>query len=345
MMNHLFRRALPGLAALSLCLFSACDRTEPEPESPGRVLILNEGGFQQSTSSVTRYNPDNEAVSQDAFRQQNGYNPGDILQSAVLIDGVLYLVVNNSQRIIACDPDSLTETGRIEGFTSPRFLLGAGNGKGYVTDLFGGAVSKVNLTTLAIEKTIPLPGWTEEMIAIDGKVWIANYNAAKLYVLDPATDQIVDSVEAGSGAANLELDADGHLWVLCQGDFFTGAGPSFVEIRPSDKAELNRIQFPAGATASDLAISPDGDSLYFLMSGSLYSMPANASTLPANPAFNAGGVSFYSLGTDPVTGEIYLGDALDFSQRGRVFRLSSSFVPIDTVAAGIIPGDFLFLPE
>ncbi len=344
-MNYLSSWAFRGLAILALCQLLACDRTEPEPELPGRVLILNEGGFQQSTSSVTRYNPDNESVSQDAFRQQNGYNPGDVLQSASLIDGKLYLVVNNSQRLIACEPDSLAETGRLEGFTSPRFLLGAGNGKGYVSDLFGGAVSKVNLTTLALEKTIPLPGWTEEMLLIDGKVWIANYNSAKLYLLDPSTDEIVDSVEAGAGAANLELDADGHLWVLCQGDFFTGAGPSFVEIRPSDKAELRRILFPAGATAGDLAVSADKDSLYFLMNGSLYAMAANASSLPANPAFNANGVSFYSLGVDPLTGEIYLGDALDYAQRGRVFRLSAAFQPIDTVAAGIIPGDFLFLPE
>ncbi|MDP5170815.1 MAG: hypothetical protein NWR72_11265 [Bacteroidia bacterium] len=331
---------------LLILSLSACDRPSPEPEvEPGRVLILNEGGFQQSTSSISRYNDDTKVVSQDVFAAENGYNPGDVLQSATLIDGDLYLVVNNSGRIIVCDTDSLSETRRVDGFTSPRYLVHAGNGVAYLSDLFGGSISKIEVSTLDVLASIPLMGWSEEMMMIDNRLWIANQGAGKLYVLDPATDSFVDSVEVGPGAANLELDAEGKVWVLCQGDFFTSADPSLFRVDPMTREVLTKVEFPSGAGASDLCLTRAKDQLLFLQDGQLQQLAISASTLPPSRLFASGSSFFYSLGVDPVSGEIYLGDAGDFVQRGNVFRLSPAGVPIDTFQAGIIPGEFFFLDK
>ncbi len=344
-MNRLCAFALLALVSLS---WTSCDRNEPEPEpeiQPGRVLVLNQGGFQQSTSSISRYNPDTKAVLQDVFADQNGSNPGDVLQSGVLVGDQLFLVVNNSGRIIACDPDSLLETGRLEGLTSPRYVLPLGGNLAYVSDLFGGSISKINLQTLDIVASIPLAGWTEGMVLYENVVWVANYSTGKLYLLNPNSDTVEDSLEVGPGASDLGLDAENKLWVLCQGDFQTSAPGSLFRVDPITRQVIQKIGFPAGYSASQLGFTPDRDSLFFLAQGDLAALSITASALPSAPFRAASGSVFYALGVDPVTGEIYVGDAVDFVQRGQVFRLSPGGTAIDTFSSGIIPGFFMFLPE
>jgi len=53
---------------------------------------------------------------------------------------------------------------------------------------------------------------------------------------------------------------------------------------------------------------------------------------------------FYGLEVDPVTSDIYVSDAIDFTQRGVVYRFQSNGVPIDTFQAGIVPGAFCIQP-
>ncbi len=66
-----------------------------------------------------------------------------------------------------------------------------------------------------------------------GKVWVANANLVMwapagpswLTVIDPATSQVVDSVElSGQNAAALELGQDGNLYVLNSGNFGAADG-------------------------------------------------------------------------------------------------------------------------
>ena len=54
---------------------------------------------------------------------------------------------------------------------------------------------------------------------------------------------------------------------------------------------------------------------------------------------------FFSLGIDPASSEIYLGDAIDHRQNGIVYRYLSSGKLIDQFKVGISPGDFAFKPE
>jgi hypothetical protein len=50
----------------------------------------------------------------------------------------------------------------------------------------------------------------------------------------------------------------------------------------------------------------------------------------------------YSLGVDPVSGDIYLSDAIDYIQAGLVFRYNRYGTLLDSFTAGIIPGSFCF---
>jgi len=45
---------------------------------------------------------------------------------------------------------------------------------------------------------------------------------------------------------------------------------------------------------------------------------------------------------DPYSSEIYVADAIDFVQRGMVYRFSPEGVAVDTFRTGIAPGGFCF---
>jgi DNA-binding beta-propeller fold protein YncE len=53
---------------------------------------------------------------------------------------------------------------------------------------------------------------------------------------------------------------------------------------------------------------------------------------------------YYGLDVDPGTSEVYVSDALDHVQRGRVYRLNADGTPLDTFITGISPGAFCFKP-
>ena len=51
---------------------------------------------------------------------------------------------------------------------------------------------------------------------------------------------------------------------------------------------------------------------------------------------------FYGLDVDPISSEIYVADAIDFVQRGMVYRFNPEGMPVDTFRTGIAPGAFCF---
>jgi hypothetical protein len=53
-------------------------------------------------------------------------------------------------------------------------------------------------------------------------------------------------------------------------------------------------------------------------------------------------VTPYALGVDPVTGEIYFGDALDYASPGKVYIYNSDGTFKTSIASGISPTQFIF---
>lgn len=328
----------------------ACRKDKPEdPTTPpvqmgqeGGVYITNEGNFQWGNATVSYYDNASGAVSEDLYQPANGTALGDVCQSMAIYNGKGYLVLNNSDKVVVVDPNTFVQQAEITGFTSPRYLLPVSNAKAYVTDLSSDAITIVDLTANTISGSIPCNGATEELVLAYGKAFVTNTSSPYLYVIDSATDAITDSINVGRGANSIVQDANGKLWVLCSGYMGQGISPTLQRVDPVSLEVEATFTF---ANTSDspwrLCINGDHDQLYFL-NDAVYRMHIADAGLPSTPFIAAADRNFYSLGVDPESDVIYVADAVDYVQRGVVYRYAASGTEINQFHAGIIPGGFCF---
>ena len=336
--------------AFSFFIFS-CKKDQPPtpinqqitPGSPGFVYILNEGNFMASNGSVTRLNLGDGSVVTDYFSLQNNNQIlGDVPQSMTAHNGNFYIVINNSGKVRVVNQYTFQNTAQITGFNSPRFILPVSNNKAYVSDLYADAISVVDLASSVISSTIPLHGWTEEMALMYGEVFVTNRSTAYIYVLDSSSDQIVDSIDVGFASNSIREDKNGKLWILSQGNAALNILPRLNRINPLTHSVEVSFNFASmNHSPHALRMNGDGHVIYFLDTDGVYRMSIN-DTLSTTPWVAQGNRVFYGLGIDPENEMVYVSDAIDYNQQGKILRFNTSGTELDQFNAGIIPGFFYF---
>ncbi|MBI1193127.1 MAG: hypothetical protein GC205_08130 [Bacteroidetes bacterium] len=341
-----------GCTFLAACLFVSCkeDDLPDNPNEPGLFqngfFVLNEGNFGSGNSSLDFYQRDSGLVLDVYANANGGLSPGDVVQSMTLVGDRFFLVVNNSGKIEALDAESGQVRGTITGLTSPRYMLPADGNKAYVTDLFSGSIAVVNTNTLQVDGQISTGSWTERMVKIDNKIYVSIMSRDRIWIIDPLTDIVLDSLDTGREPEGLVANAAGQLYILSTGGFMEST-PELRCVDPATKTVLRQwVLGGVGDYVSDLAISGDGGQLYWLGSGGVYRMAADAPAAPSAPWIAADPAGFaYSLAVDGGTsGEVLLGDAVDFSSQGKVSRYSAAGVLLDSFRVGVNPGAFHFVP-
>jgi len=169
------------------------------------------------------------------------------------------------------------------------------------------------------------------------KVFVtSSWGPNKLYVLNATTDVVADSIILTDFATSIEKDADNKLWVFVDS---TAANPAkALRINPDNHTIEQTLDFAVGKSPIKSAISGNGRKIYYTTSDGLFSFDITATSLPAAPIKSG---FFYGLGVDPSEGSVYISDALDFNQKGVVYRFTSSGDTLN-FKAGIIPGGFFF---
>lgn len=330
-------------------VFTSCKKDEPPTPSgnsldiqPGDgVFVTNEGNFQGGNAKVSFYKYSDSSITQDLFFQANNRPLGDVCQSMSMINGFGYVVVNNSGKIEVVKPNTFGSVHTITGFTSPRFILQVNPSKAYVSDLFGGGISIVNLSTNSISGYIPVASWTENMLMVNGQVFVVAPSNDKVYVIDPTSNAVTDSVQVVKGGNSLQLDANGKIWFLSYGDYNTSAPGALIRFNPASHAVEMNLPFTTFDSPTHLCANPAGDSLYFL-NYSVMRMSINDLTLPVVPFIPSGSGYYYSMNINPANGEVYVTDAVDFSQRGHLLRYTVNGTLMDDKLVGVIPGGVYF---
>ena len=220
-------------------LNASCVKINPEPIQNNNinigsqnVIISNEGGFQNGNASISIYDKEVNTITNNFYNSINQTTIGDILQSIVHINHELFLIVNNSQKIIIIDDETYEYKTEINGFTSPRNLVPINSNTAYVTDLYANKIFVVDLNENSIVSEIEVNGWCEKMILHNGKVYVANIDGNQLYVIDTNNDQIIDSIPVVENPSELEIDKSNNIWVLSRGSFSNSINPAISIYNP-----------------------------------------------------------------------------------------------------------------
>jgi len=312
------------------------------------LYIVNEGNFMYGNASLSFYDPATKTVRNDIFYQTNGLPLGDVAQSMVIHEHLGYIVINNSGKVYVINMADGKYTGKITGLTSPRYIHFVTNEKAYITDLYAGKITIVNPKTYQITGSISTPGHasTEQMVQWSNYLFVSCWSFDNtILVIDILTDKVISEIKTGKQPGGLVLDKNNKIWTLCDGGWAkTGSAarmPMLQRIDPATHSIENTISLSSDAKPSRLAINGQRDSLLFINDG-VWKIGVNQTSLGARPFLRTGNHLYYSLAVDPVTSELYLSDAIDYLQRGLIYRYSPLGAGIDSFKTGIIPGAFCF---
>ncbi len=125
-----------------IVISSSCEKLNPEDNSSnvsingnGLVLIGNEGNFQYGNSSISSYNKNTQEIAANIYQNINQSPLGDVLHSISHIDHQLFLVINNSSKIVEINDETFLYEYQIDNILSPRKIIKVNNSKYYITDL------------------------------------------------------------------------------------------------------------------------------------------------------------------------------------------------------------------
>ena len=356
------KRNLFLLLALAALMFSC---KPDQPVNPGAITIgsglfvLNEGDYQFANSSLTFYDIEADTVVNDLFYKVNNAPLGDVAESMALVDGKLYIVVNNSNLIYKVDANSMvcdtTKPFKLTDFYSPREMYFVSPEKAYVSDLIGTGLWIINPKDMSHCGFIETGKTTEKLVPVGNELYVSNWSQ---YYIDPNshdsynTVQVIDmnndvkvaEIEVGKEPNTMAVDKNGHVWVLCEGrswDDDFGEKPSLWEIDTQLKTAQKRFEF--GGTATVLRANQTGDQLYMIYNNEVRRF--NIATMTLSESFSiaaeASGL-FYNMAVDPKTGDIYVTDAKNYMMNGTVYRYFYDGVKLASFEAGVIPSAMLF---
>lgn len=337
-----------------LCLFagimiglSSCKKEDPVDETTvyeDGFFIVNEGPFQTGSGTISFYSRKTGEVSNKIFESaNNGEELGNIVQSMTIHNGLAYIVVNNSNKIVIADAKTFKKTGEITGLEFPRYFLPVNDEKAFISqwgaDGMTGSIKVVNLVNKSISKTIATRPGPETLMQVGDFVYVANSGGfatdSVISKIDIATETIVKTIEVGNRPENIVQDKNGDLWALGYGDFNAWTNGALAKIS-GDNLEFE-IETTVGAER--LTINPEGDELFFIMDGATHSHSISSNTLSGVPFIPR---YFYGLGFDPETGNLIALDPKDFQQDGQMIFYNDSGAALDSMRVGQLPRGFWF---
>ncbi len=337
---------------LFLCLIVvfACDKN-PIPKdditipakTSATILIGNEGQFMHGDASVTLIDITNNQQVSDIFKTANNRPIGDIVQSIALHNDKYFVVVNNSQKIEVLNRSNYQSLYSITGLVSPRYIAFVNDHKAYVSEFFSNFLVVVNPSTGQIIKKIDCGSWQDEIKIIQNKLCVTANKTGNVLIIDPTNDSITHTVYVGKHPTSLDGDAKENIWVGS-----TGEG--------TDKAVLNCISGTSFQVIKTISLnstnlrkikSDNSGTKIYVLADDLLSINTTDS-IPSANLFVAGlglNHTYYGLGVDPKSGDIYISDAKNFQEQSIIYHYNTLGNLTGQFSAGINSSSFCFYYE
>ncbi|TVZ09442.1 hypothetical protein JM80_1968 [Cellulophaga sp. RHA_52] len=344
---------IASLLALGVLIIS-CESDDnsvdlPKGEYDNGILITNEGAFSGGTGTVDYISDDYSVTESSIYNKVNNENLGTIVQSIGFNGEEAYIVANVSNKISIVNRNTFEKLGEITtGLNNPRYFA-VSNGKGYVTNWGDTAdenddyIAIINLSSFAIEGTIPVVLGPEKLLAQNNILYVAHSGAYgtnnKVSVINTINDEVSRTIDVGDVPNSMQIE-DGYLWVLASGKPSylgeeTGGVLSKISLR--DYADI--INYNFGVTEHPGSLGIDDEEFYYGLGGAIYKMNIEDTELPTTAYIE--NISYYNMTI--YDDKMYVTDAKDYASNGSVSIYDLETKELEqTFDVGLIPGGVYF---
>lgn len=349
--NKLFLTVLISSAFFVSCSNDDDNNDEPRGDYENGIFIVNEGNFGKTNGTIS-YLSDDLSIENNVFSLVNpGKTTGDTPLFIGFKDDAAYIVVNGSNKIEVVNRYTFKSIATVTAnLNNPRFIAFA-NGKGYVTNWGEGSdpaddyVAVLDLTTNTVTSSISVVEGPEKIIENDGKLYVAHKGGwgqgNSLTVINSATNTVVTNFVVGDVPSDLVKD-NGTLYILCNGK------PYYADVETAGKiVKVNLSTNTVSSTLDFTGITHPGfldiedSKVYYTIGNNIYSMAANATSLPATALFKAADVTnLYGFAVED--NKIYAADAINNQDPGEAYIYSLTGTKNKSFTVGISPNGFYF---
>lgn len=346
------------LSFVLVFLISCKKEEQPTPETPisaGRkVYISNEGALQYGNASISVYNIDKDSVYNNLYTQVNQKPLGDVAMAIYADETQLYIIVNNSNKVVVLDKWTFKEKGSVSVF-QPRNLAFYAPKKAYVSSMYQAKVSVVDFESFQVSKEISVDfaRGTEGLVYHNNAMYVCNWDTAcnYIYKINTNTHEIVDRIPvSGYSPQNVMVDQMGMIWVLSGNYQFNQ--PS-VLTQLSYTGEIFRtIPLPSHLDVLKPSMDPFGEVIYVIgidyttNTSGIYKYECSNNSFPTQPFITSEPMQFFfTVAIDPKTFHIYVADSKGFNQLGdvHIYQLDGTY--LKSFSCGIAPSFFAFDEE
>ncbi len=346
-----------------LWLLAGCVKDTPNPAtstiplSEQGIYTICEGLNNTTTGGLYFIAANNDSTYGDLFQSANSTNAGELFQSMASINNHLYMVMNESNKIVVIDRKTYLKTLEIS-VPAPRYICQVSDSVAYIssyllkrTQVY---VYRLNITTNTITDSIQFPfNNTDGMCVAQGRLLVACWDTMcnHVYVIDPNSNQITDSMSVAGRAPNsIFTDANQNIWVL-SGNPVNRYQAYFTQIDPITHAQLKVLPFSTEAIPFRPTLNKTKDTIYYINAdyffngapNGVFRFGINETELPTTPLIPADKYHyFYALGIHPISGHIYIGDPMGWQQSGVVQEYNTLGQKLKTYKVGIGPNSFIF---
>ncbi len=299
---------LVGLATLSAC---EEEKVTPLGAFGNAAFIVCEGNFGSNDASI--YAIKNDTLQEEIFASINNRPLGDVAQSMTIIGDKAYIVVNNSGKVEVVNANTFESEGTAKGFSYPRYVAERNDNDFFVSN---GNVSDNSYVYVvngsSLEKTDSVKAGTgpNAMVVSNGKLFVANMggwsNDSTITIIDINSLSVLKTVTVGDVPADMELDDQGNVLVLCKGltkynydleGTYLGAevvsNSSIVKLDASSYAVSTIKSFDHQlACYGENVMTYNNGSIYFLDGGAYRVSENGGSETKLKEDINAYGISF-----------------------------------------------------
>ena len=353
--NNTFSFAKAALLLfVAISVLTSCKKDKDEkPDSPPvttAVYVLNQGAFNANNSTVTMYDLITGTATTDVYYNNNEQSLGDVGSDLLIYGGKTYIVTNISSQLEILNSATFKHIKRIpfikNNLPQQPSALAAYNGKVFVA-AYDGTVTVIDTTTLEAVKEIAVGLNPDALLAAHGKIWVSNSGGLNfpdydntVSVIDPLTLTEVTKVTVGTNPFTLQADNYGDVYVITRGNY--GAEKSRLNI--IDASTLTLKSTFTDFEAYNFSISADTAYVYFhdFMGGTgTKIMTLNVKTeeiISSDFITDETTIQVpFSIAADPISKDIFIGDAIDFQSPGKMYRFGTDGKLKSSFTTGVMP--------